>query len=129
MIKHPNITVLYLDDEKDNLFIFEANFNEIFHVITSTSPTTALEKLDTHYDDIIAVISDMRMPTMNGVEFIKKAKSQYNKVFYYILTGFGQNDEIEEAISNHLIHKCFTKPFDAEEIESTILGAASSLRR
>ncbi len=108
MVKHPNITVLYLDDERDNLFVFEANFNRVFHVITSTSPTMALEELDTHHDDIIAVISDMRMPTMNGVEFIKRAKSKHDNVLYYILTGFGQNDEIEEAISSDLIHRCKT---------------------
>ena len=38
MTQHPDITVLYVDDEKDNLFVFKANFNRKFEVITTLSP-------------------------------------------------------------------------------------------
>lgn len=129
MIQHPDITVLYLDDEKDNLFVFKANFNRKFEVITTLSPKDALHELELHHEEIIVVISDMRMPDMNGVEFIKKAKEKYNNIFYYILTGYGHNQEIEDAIEDNLIEKYFTKPFDALEIEKAILDATSRLRR
>ena len=95
MIQHPEITVLYVDDEKDNLFVFKANFNRKFEVITTLSPEEALNELDLHHDEIIVVISDMRMPDMNGVEFIKKAKAKYKNIFYYIISFFLQ-------ISNYL---------------------------
>lgn len=127
MPKYPNITVLYVDDEKDNLFVFKANFNRKFQVLTSVSPVLALEELDIHHDDIIAVISDMKMPVMNGVEFIRKAKEKYANIFYFILTGFGHNPEIEEAMATNLILKYFQKPFDVEEIESAILDAANQM--
>lgn len=129
MIKHPDITILYVDDEKDNLFVFKANFNRKFEVITTLSPIDALNELDLHHDDIIVVISDMRMPVMNGVEFIKKAKEKYQNIFYYILTGYGHNNEIEAAIEDQIIEDYFTKPFDALEIEKAILDATSHLRR
>ncbi|HCX22875.1 MAG: response regulator [Flammeovirgaceae bacterium] len=129
MIQHPEITVLYVDDEKDNLFVFKANFNRKFEVITTLSPEEALNELDLHHDEIIVVISDMRMPDMNGVEFIKKAKAKYKNIFYYILTGYGHNQEIEAAIEDKLIENYFTKPFDALEIEKAILDVTSSLRR
>lgn len=129
MIKHPDITILYLDDEKDNLFVFKANFNRKFEVITTLSPEEALNELDLHHEEIIVVISDMRMPAMSGVEFIKKAKEKYKNIFYYILTGYGHNKEIEEAIDEHIIEDYFTKPFDALEIEKAILDVTSRLRR
>ncbi len=128
MVQHPEITVLYVDDEKDNLFVFKANFNRKFEVITTLSPEDALKELDLHHKDIIVVISDMRMPVMNGVEFIKKARAKYENIFYYILTGYGHNDEIDQAISDNIIESYFTKPFDAQEIEKVILDATNRLR-
>lgn len=127
MAEYQNITVLYVDDEKDNLFVFKANFSRKFEVITSISPIQALGELEVHHNEIIVVISDMRMPEMNGIEFIKKAKSKYDDIYYFILTGFGNNPEIEEALNNKLICKYFTKPFDAREIEEAILEAAKKL--
>ncbi|MEQ9306623.1 MAG: response regulator [Marinoscillum sp.] len=128
MVAHPDITVLYVDDEKDNLFVFNANFNRTFEVITSISPSLALEELEAHHNEIIVVISDMRMPEMNGVQFIRKAKEMYDDIFYYILTGYGYNPEIEEALSDQIIEKSFSKPFDVNEIESAILEAVSGSR-
>jgi YesN/AraC family two-component response regulator len=40
----------------------------------------------------------MRMPVMNGVEFIVQAKELYKNIAYFILTGFEYNEEIEEAL-------------------------------
>lgn len=128
MIDDKNITILYVDDEEINLFLFKANFKSKFNIITSLSATKALEELENHHDEIIVVISDMRMPVMNGIEFIEKAKAMYNNIFYYILTGFDYNEEIENALESNLIQKFFTKPFNSEEIEKTILDAVNKLK-
>lgn len=122
-----NITILYLDDEEVNLFIFNANFKDKFNVITSNSPQEALAQLDEHDADLIAVISDMRMPIMSGIEFIELAKKKNDRIFYYILTGFDYNDEIEDALKKGLINKFFSKPFDAKEIEQELMDAAKKL--
>ncbi|MEQ8926767.1 MAG: response regulator [Fulvivirga sp.] len=129
MKEYDNITILYLDDEEINLFIFEANFKNKFHVITSKSPNDALAKLDEYHEKIIVVISDMRMPVMSGLEFIRKARTKHSNIFYYILTGFDFNHEIEEALKEKVIHKFFSKPFDAKQIEEEVLEAAKKLDR
>lgn len=124
-----NITILYLDDEEVNLFIFNANFKGKFNVITSNSPNEALEELDNHKTDLIAVISDMRMPIMSGIEFIELARKKNDRIFYYILTGFDYNEEIEKAIKKGIINKFFSKPFDAKEIETELMNAAKKLEK
>jgi YesN/AraC family two-component response regulator len=67
----------------------------------------------------------MKMPGMNGVEFIRKAKQEYPYISYYILTGFDITEEIAEALREGLINKYFRKPFNIREIETTLREALS----
>lgn len=125
----PKITILYVDDEEANLFIFEKMFETKYQVLTAHSGREGLESLKGHSADIIVVISDMRMPNMNGVEFIRKAKKDYSNIAYFILTGFDFNDEIEEALNSHLIQKFFTKPFEMNDIEAAISEAVDEFEK
>jgi response regulator RpfG family c-di-GMP phosphodiesterase len=127
MVAEKNITILYLDDEDINLFIFEANFKNTFNVMTSNSAPKALKLLDDHKDEIIVVISDMRMPDMNGLEFIKEARKKHDNMYYYILTGFEYNEDINAAVESKLIKKFFNKPFEVREIEQEIFAVAENL--
>lgn len=115
-----DITVLYVDDEDLNLFLFKKGFEGIYNIITANSGQEGLEKLKDHSDKIIVVISDMKMPYMNGVEFVTQARSEHENIAYFILTAFDYNAEIDEAIKNKIIHKFFTKPFDIKEIEVAV---------
>lgn len=122
-----NVTILYVDDEEINLFLFEKSFGKKYSVITADSGGKGLKALENHGDKIIVVISDMRMPVMNGVEFIRKAKSLHDNIVYFILTGFEYNDEIDEAIKTDLIQKFFTKPFNYDEIDQAIINAIRNI--
>ncbi len=110
-----NITILYVDDEQINLELFKVVFKSAFEVLVANSALLGLEILDTN-PEIKVVISDMRMPGMNGIEFIKKAKLNYTNIVYYILTGYEISDEIKEAIETNLINKYFKKPFNKLEL-------------
>lgn len=121
-----NVTLLYVDDEEINLTLFELNFKRKYKVITAESGDEGLKKLSDE-DDIVVVISDMKMPGMNGIEFIKKARETHKRIAYFILTGFDINKEISEALSDKIIHKYFRKPFDMSEIEKAIADAIKDL--
>lgn len=111
--------ILYVDDEQINLKLFEINFSEKYDVLIADNGIKGLEMLEDN-PDVLVVISDMKMPKMNGLEFIKKAKEKYLDIKFYILTGFEITDEIQNALNNGLIIKYFRKPFDLNEIESSI---------
>ena len=111
--------ILYVDDELTNLLLFEANFSDKYTVVIAESGFKGLEIMENH-PDISIIISDMKMPVMNGLEFIKKAKEKYPNTRFYILTGFEITPEIQNALDSGLILKYFCKPFDVNDIESTI---------
>ncbi|UXP32570.1 response regulator [Reichenbachiella agarivorans] len=127
MTDKDNITVLYVDDEELNLFLFEKSFESVYHVVTALSGEEGLNKLENYHKKIIVVISDMRMPAMNGIEFISKAKEKFDNIAYFILTAFDYNEEIENALDKKLIHRFFTKPFDISEIQEAIDDALTQL--
>jgi len=113
------VNILYVDDEQLNLELFALVFKKKFNVITAKSGFEGLKRLEEN-NDISVVISDMRMPGMNGVEFISKAKKKFKNIVFLILTGFEITEEIAEALKKRLINKYFKKPFNSKEIENTI---------
>ncbi len=123
MIDTKEIAILYVDDEEVNLFLFRTNFEASYPVFTAISGEDGLNELADHSDKIIVVISDMRMPGMSGIEFIRKARKKYSNIVYFILTGYACNEEIEEALEQRVIHQWFSKPFDMEKIEEAIQEA------
>ena len=114
-------TVLYVDDEPLNLELFKINYRLDFNVLTALSAREALE-LKGQNPEISLIFSDMKMPEMNGVEFIRKVKSKDPDIPCFILTGYDISDEIREALDTRLIEKYFQKPLDFKEIREIIKG-------
>jgi response regulator RpfG family c-di-GMP phosphodiesterase len=111
--------VLYVDDEPINLKVFQMSFQKQFDVVIADSGNAGLQKLKED-PEIAVVISDMKMPEMNGIEFIRLAKNEFPENFYFVLTAFDINAEITEALKQGLIYNHFQKPFNKRELEELI---------
>ena len=114
-----NVTVLYLDDETNNLKVIELTLGRYFNVLIFSNITDALNEISKN-SDITHVISDLLMPDTNGVEFIKKVKTLNNSVKCYIHSGVNITDEIREALSKKLIDDFFEKPLNISYIYNSI---------
>lgn len=112
-------TVLYVDDEPNNLLLFKAAFRKSYQVITADSGKEGLEKLEAS-PNIELVISDMKMPDMSGVAFVKEARKRNFDKYFFILSGFDFNEEIEAALAENLIDRSFKKPFSLTEIQEVM---------
>jgi response regulator RpfG family c-di-GMP phosphodiesterase len=117
---NPTQTILYVDDEPLNLKLFEINFKKKFTIRTALSGEEGLDILCSE-PSISVVITDMKMPGMNGIEFIRKAKKQFPEIVFFILTGYEITKEITRALEEKLIYKYFKKPFLMKEMEAAIL--------
>lgn len=114
------LSILYVDDEPVNLMLFDRMFEKTYTVLTAESGLKGIELLGEN-NEVKVVISDMKMPTMNGIEFITKAKSMYPNIQFYLLTGYEITKEIQESLSSGLILKYFQKPFKMRDIDKTIV--------
>jgi len=112
------INILYVDDEQLNLQLFLMLFEKKYNIITANSGDDGLNKLKKN--NVSIVISDMKMPGMNGIEFIKKAKTEYKQIKYFILTGFEITNEISKALEENLICSYFKKPLVPTDLEKKI---------
>jgi len=65
--------ILYVDDEIVNQYLFKMNSSKYYQVVTASSGDEGLELLEND-KEIRLVASDLKMPKMNGLDFIKKAK-------------------------------------------------------
>jgi len=113
-------TVLFVDDEKINLFVLARRFQEEFDVLTSNSSTKAIEIIKENEGKIHAVVSDVKMPEMTGIQMIEKVKDYLKDVPCFLLTGYDNHADVEKALLDGQVKKLFKKPFNHNEISETL---------
>ena len=91
---------------------------EGYQLIRATSAEEGVKLLETTSVDI--VISDQRMPGMQGTEFLKEVKSRYPNSIRMILSGYAQTDEIDEALDTGVISLFIPKPVNEEDLRRTV---------
>lgn len=112
------ITLLYVDDEQDNLFSFKATFRMKYNVLVASSGDEAMQLLEANPVQII--ISDQRMPQMTGVELLEKVQNAYPDTVRLLLTGYADMNVVIEAVNKGKIFHYLTKPWNEEEINQTL---------
>lgn len=117
--------ILVVDDEENvSALIKKVLIKEGFQVEAFNDPILALAYLENNYTDII--ISDIRMPQMNGLDFLKKARELDNNIKMLLITAFATVDTAIDALR---LGACdyITKPFNLEDIIQTVQKIASSV--
>ena len=114
--------ILYVDDEVINLELLQLTFMNDFKVITAASAQEGLAALEKD-PDIRIIISDLKMPKMNGLEFIKVVKKKDPGKICMLLTGFMESDVMLEGFNQELIFRYLMKPWEKDQLKETILEA------
>lgn len=115
------ITVLYVDDEENNLISFKANFRIKYNVLIALSGDEAMKIIETKHVDII--ITDQRMPNMTGVEFLEQVLEKTPDPMRILLTGYADMNAVVDAVNKGKIFHYLSKPWNEEELDMTIKRA------
>ena len=113
--------ILYVDDEKSNLIVFEATFEENFRIHLAQSASEALQLIEEL--PIPVVIADQRMPDMTGVEMFSLIRRNHPHIQRVILSGFAESESIIDAINQGQVFQFVRKPWQRADLHAVIRRA------
>jgi two-component system response regulator HupR/HoxA len=106
--------VLFVDDEENLLDILRLGLqDEPYLCLFATSGSQALEMLGRHKVQVI--VTDMRMPGMNGLELLRIVREKYPSIVRIVLSGYTQSSTLLTVINEGHAYKYITKPWMLEE--------------
>lgn len=104
-----NRRILMVDDEPFILEAYARNLADKFEVETATTPAAALALLNSSVP-FATIISDLRMPGMNGVEFLRECKTHYSDMVRVLISGNADLESAINAVNEGSIFRILTKP-------------------
>ena len=115
-------TLLLLDDEPNVLAALARLFRmDGYRVLRAQTSDEAFDLLAIH--QVQVVISDQRMPGMNGTEFLSRVKKLYPGTIRIILSGYTELESVLNAINCGEIFRFYTKPWDDQALRDNIREA------
>ena len=121
---HREFPILYLDDEPENLRIFELSFRREFSILTAETGDQALRLL--HENPVAVLLSDYRMPGMNGVEFLARTREIDDRCIRMLVTAYGDAQILGDAINDGRIYSYIPKPWEPEQMKLVLRRAIES---
>jgi two-component system, NtrC family, sensor kinase len=116
------IKILCVDDEQNVLNALRRLFlDEDYDILTANSSEAGLQTLEKERAQLI--ISDYRMPGMNGVDFLKKVCARWPETVRIVLSGYADISAIVAAINDGQIYKFIPKPWNDDELKVTVSNA------
>jgi response regulator RpfG family c-di-GMP phosphodiesterase len=105
--------ILCVDDEPNVLQAFERQFRKQFELETALGPERGLEKL-ARDGSFAVVVSDLRMPVMDGIEFLTRVRAHWPDTVRIMLTGQADLNSAIAAVNQGNIFQFLSKPCPAE---------------
>jgi DNA-binding NtrC family response regulator len=114
--------ILLVDDEQNILSaLCRTLMDEPYELVTATSAEEGLNVLSK--ERIHVVVSDERMPGMDGAAFLNYVRSRYPETIRMMLTGHASIEATMRAVNNGEIYRFFTKPWDDNMLQLAIRSA------
>ncbi len=121
--------VLFVDDEEQILLALKRLFKfEPYTVQFASSGASALELLASSSEEVEVIISDQRMPNMNGTEFLIKSRETAPKAVRMLLTGYSDMQVTIDAINKGGATRYISKPWENQELLEIVRSAVEKYR-
>lgn len=112
------LKILIVDDEIANLQKLKRTFAGTYTVLEATSGKEALAILEK--EPVAAIITDQKMPSMNGVEFLARSLGPSPDSVRIILTGYTEVEDLMDAINEGQVHRYITKPWEPVSLREAV---------
>ena len=118
--------VLLVDDEPQILTALEDLLGDDYTIFKSSNPESALSLVEQNRD-IAVVITDQRMPRMNGDEFLRKI-GEHSLAVRIMVSGFADLPAVLRAVNEGKVYAYVTKPWDEGDLLGKVQTAAAHFR-
>lgn len=118
------LSVLLVDDEEEILKSLSRDLRRHAAVETFTNPVKALEHF--RQENYSAVISDLRMPEMNGLDFLAECAKIRPDTQRILLTAFADLADLSDSINRARLNLLLSKPWEASELQTAVEHAIRS---
>jgi eukaryotic-like serine/threonine-protein kinase len=113
--------VLFVDDEERILSALKTIFRSKYHVLTAANGKEALDFIAKF--KIPLIVSDQRMPGMQGVELLRRSRELSPDSVRILLTGYSDLASIVGSINEGEVYRFISKPWDNQELQQVIAEA------
>lgn len=114
--------ILFVDDEPNILDTFRRNLRRAFDVATAEGPEQGLQALESA-GPFAVVVSDLRMPVMDGIAFLEHVRERAPDAVRIILSGHGDFATAVAAVNRGAVFRFLTKPCPPEELVGVLRDA------
>ncbi len=118
--------ILIVDDQKEILNSLQRMLRHDFNLFVAESGEQGLELVAQH--PFAVVVSDQRMPRMDGVTFLKEVKKRQPEAIRILLTAYADIDATISAINQAQIFQYISKPFEPDEFRQILHNALQHYR-
>lgn len=118
--------ILYVDDEEANRVVFGSTVGRHFQTILASSGAEALTILEDRPIDVL--ITDNRMPKMNGIELCERVRTRHPDVQRVLITAYSDLQTVSEAINRGGVSHYLTKPWKLPELMAVLREASTAAR-
>ena len=127
----PPARILLVDDEIDIANSLRRGLEIVgFKVVTYATAPEALADLESHPDYFCALVSDIRMPQMSGLELARKAKSVSPALKIILMTAFEMHmTEFSDVLPSTRIDDLITKPFSIELLKQVLIKHVGDIKQ
>ena len=119
--------VLFVDDDQNILASYQRVFRKQFTLHTAMGGEEALAVVASH-GPFAVIVSDMQMPSMNGVKFLAKARKLAPDSVRMILTGYADMQTAVESVNEGHIFRFLTKPCHPEALGKALTAGIAQYR-
>lgn len=111
--------VLFVDDDPHILRGYARRMSDSFSIETAFDGADGLKKLKDE-GPFAVVVSDLRMPGMNGIEFLQSVKEMHPDTVRIMLTGYAEMQTAIDAVNEGNIFRFLTKPCPANMLAQAV---------
>ena len=117
-----NEKIFLTDDDENVISGYKRNLRGKYEILSSNNPNEGLEIIKKD-SSIAVVVSDFRMPEMDGVTYLQKIKNLNHDIVRILLTGHADAKTSIDAVNKGNIFRLLTKPCSSEDLISTLDSA------